>query len=65
MGYSDIAGMGIRESEMDDTNKWGERDTWREGGEGTALIRRATVADFPVCQRSRLTPELPPATTLI
>lgn len=65
MGYSDIVGMGIRESEMDDKNKWGARDTWREGVEGTTLIGRATVADFHLRRRSRLTPELPPATTLI
>lgn len=31
MGNSDIVGMGIRESEMDDKNKWGARDTRREG----------------------------------
>lgn len=60
MEYSDIVGMGIRESGMDDKNKWGARDTWREEGEGTTLIGRATVADFNLRQRSRLTPELPP-----
>lgn len=64
-GYSDIVGMGIRGSEMDGKIKWGARDTWREGFEGTTLIGRATVADFHRGQRSRLTPELPPATTLI
>lgn len=36
-----------------------------EGGEGTTLIGRATVADFHLRQRSGLTPELPPATKLI
>lgn len=57
--------MGIRESEMDDKNKWGAGDTWRERGEDTTLIGRATVADFHLRQRSGLTPELPPATALI
>ena len=35
-------------------------DTRREGGEATTLIGRATVADFHLRQRGRLTPELPP-----
>lgn len=65
MRYSDAVGLGIKESEVDDKNKWGARDTWREGGGGTTLIGRVTVADFHLRERSRLTPELPPATTLI
>lgn len=60
MRYPDIVGVGIKESEMDDKNKWGARDTWREGSKGTTLIGRAAVADFHLRQGSRLTPELPP-----
>lgn len=44
----------------------GEQETHGEkGGKGTTLIGDVTVADFHLRQRSRLTPELPPATTLI
>lgn len=44
----------------------GEQGTHGEKwGDGTTLIGRATVADFHHRQRSRLTPELPPVSTLI